>query len=170
MYNKAKGDVEKGEKKMRSVEAEREMMLPTTKAEVRMMNGSETPTEEKRGSVSAESSGTVGKVSSAYGRPRGMTFTNNSHPPPPLHGHPITIPSLSSSHPPPPPPQHSHPNLHIKITAPIPGNSRDGYPTPPLSLDSPPGSGAGIHEYEYIHGLGGKLGNSNNVHAIRVAS
>jgi solute carrier family 35 protein E1 len=43
MYNQAKGDVERGEKQARRVEATREMMLPSTKAEVRMLNGIATP-------------------------------------------------------------------------------------------------------------------------------
>ena len=43
MYNQAKGDVERGEKQARRVEATREMILPSTKAEVRMLNGTATP-------------------------------------------------------------------------------------------------------------------------------
>lgn len=43
MYNQAKGDVERGEKQVRRVEATREMILPSTKAEVRMLNGIVTP-------------------------------------------------------------------------------------------------------------------------------
>jgi len=43
MYNQAKGDVERGEKQARRVEATREMVLPSTKAEVRMLNGIATP-------------------------------------------------------------------------------------------------------------------------------
>lgn len=43
MYNNAKRDVEKGEKKMRQVEAVREGMLPTTKAEQRVLEGRATP-------------------------------------------------------------------------------------------------------------------------------
>ncbi|OCF44915.1 solute carrier family 35, member E1 [Kwoniella heveanensis CBS 569] len=39
MYNNAKRDVEKGEKKMRQVEAVREGMLPTTKADQRILEG-----------------------------------------------------------------------------------------------------------------------------------
>ncbi|WVQ93352.1 hypothetical protein IAU59_000420 [Kwoniella sp. CBS 9459] len=39
MYNNAKRDVEKGEKKMRQVEAVRDGMLPTTKADQRILEG-----------------------------------------------------------------------------------------------------------------------------------
>ncbi|WVR09190.1 hypothetical protein IAU60_006252 [Kwoniella sp. DSM 27419] len=39
MYNNAKRDVEKGEKKMRQVEAVRDGMLPTTKADQRVLEG-----------------------------------------------------------------------------------------------------------------------------------
>lgn len=43
MYNQAKGDVERGEKQIRRVEATREMMLPSTEADARMLNGTATP-------------------------------------------------------------------------------------------------------------------------------
>ncbi|KAK4684677.1 solute carrier family 35, member E1, partial [Tremellales sp. Uapishka_1] len=43
MYNNAKRDVEKGEKKMRQAEALREGMLPTTKADQRILEGRTTP-------------------------------------------------------------------------------------------------------------------------------
>ncbi|RSH95389.1 suppressor of loss of ypt1 [Saitozyma podzolica] len=39
MYNNAKRDVEKGEKKMRQVEAERDGMLPSTKSDQRVLEG-----------------------------------------------------------------------------------------------------------------------------------
>lgn len=43
MYNQAKGDVERGEKQARRVEARRELLLPNTNSESRMMAGIETP-------------------------------------------------------------------------------------------------------------------------------
>jgi solute carrier family 35, member E1 len=43
MYNQAKGDVERGEKQVRRVEATREMILPSTKDEVRMLDETATP-------------------------------------------------------------------------------------------------------------------------------
>ena len=43
MYNNAKRDVEKGERKMRQVEAVREGLLPTSIAEQRLLDGSDTP-------------------------------------------------------------------------------------------------------------------------------
>jgi solute carrier family 35 protein E1 len=50
MYNQAKGDVQRGEKQARRVEATRDMVLPSTNAEARMLNGTTTPDviEEKQ--------------------------------------------------------------------------------------------------------------------------
>ncbi|KAJ7781874.1 triose-phosphate transporter family-domain-containing protein [Mycena maculata] len=120
MYNRAKADVERGEKQMRRVEAARDLALPTTKADARMMGGAESPLP------SAETTGTAG-VSVVYGRPR--------------------APSATAHHPPPPPPQLPHPHLHtqphahappltIRVTAP-PVSPTDSYPSPPPSIDSP---------------------------------
>ena len=66
MYNGAKDDVEKGETKMRRVEAAREMMLPSSKAEV-FISPSPSPTIPDSAPLSA-----CAEVSltSAYGRPR----------------------------------------------------------------------------------------------------
>jgi solute carrier family 35 protein E1 len=43
MYNNAKRDVDKGEKRMRQVEAQRDGMLPTTLADTRILDGAATP-------------------------------------------------------------------------------------------------------------------------------
>ncbi|CAK9786805.1 TPT-domain-containing protein [Cutaneotrichosporon oleaginosum] len=43
MYNAAKRDVDKGEKRMRQVEAQRDGMLPTTLADTRILDGTATP-------------------------------------------------------------------------------------------------------------------------------
>ena len=78
MYNNAKGDVDKGEKKLRRMEAAKDMMLPTTKEESRMMLGTESPPSEMiseyaNANASAMGSGTV------YGRPRGLSISGVSH-------------------------------------------------------------------------------------------
>ncbi|KAG1850710.1 triose-phosphate transporter family-domain-containing protein [Suillus subluteus] len=44
MYNTAKSDVERGENKMRRVEATRDMMLPINRTEEKLLNGSSPPT------------------------------------------------------------------------------------------------------------------------------
>jgi solute carrier family 35 protein E1 len=119
MYNNAKSDVERGEKQMRRVEAARDLALPTTKEDARMMAGSPEP--------SAETTGTGG-VSIVYGRPRAPSA---GAPPPthPPHGH-----AHGHLH------THAHPHGHappltIRVTPPI--SPTDSYPSPPPSIDSP---------------------------------
>ena len=142
MYNNAKSDVEKGEHKMRRVEAARDLALPMTKAEL------SSDGEISRSVTPVPISGMADvAVTSAYGRiphpaahpPPPAPF--GSHPPPAVpssyaagqYGMP---PSYARSH-----PQH---NLQIKITPPSgtkPGHATspvDSYPSPPPSLDSPP--------------------------------
>jgi solute carrier family 35 protein E1 len=148
MYNNAKGDVEKGEKKMRMVEAQRELMLPSTRADGKMMSGVETPPNEiEEQERIAISTGTgKGSKMGTIGRPRGMTLTH-LHPSPKLQHH-IPVPSIPQSATHTPLHGHGHPNLHIKITPPIPTKTppisrhvhspMDSYPSPPPSLDSPP--------------------------------
>ena len=123
MYNNAKSDVEKGEKKMRRVEAAREMMLPSTRAEHRMMHATDSPalSENEEEPISVSS----GVERLAY-----------------------VSPDSTRSHPlPPPPHSHHNPNLHIKIVPSVisatnqkTGSPVDSYPSPPLSDDSPPPS------------------------------
>lgn len=127
MYNNAKGDVEKGEKKLRRMEATRELMLPTTKEDVKILSGTETPPEEisdQTTEPSAMGSGTI------YGRPREVSLSA-------ALGHQI----YSQQHHHRPAAAHS---LHIKTTNSLPqepeimASSVDLYPSPPLSTDSPP--------------------------------
>jgi len=140
MYNNAKSDVERGENKMRRVEAARDMMLPITKADTRMMNGTDSPPPELVSQpVMGEATGMGRGVASAYGRPRAVSVTAASHshyhthPHPHLHPHPAPPPNLSIKITPPP--------LNIRPT-PIkdaqPVSPTDSYPSPPPSLDSPP--------------------------------
>ncbi|KAL0567038.1 hypothetical protein V5O48_014953 [Marasmius crinis-equi] len=117
MYNSAKADVERGEKKMRRVEAVKDMMLPSTKADARMMAGDETPPEYTEVSFAngAETTGTgIGGTGGLHGRPRGP-----SHPPLSVK---ITPPNFTN----------------VKISPGPEALSHDSYPSPPLSHDSPP--------------------------------
>lgn len=131
MYNNAKSDVEKGENKMRRVEAARDLILPSTRAEHRMMHATNSPalSENEEEPIS---------ISSAVERspyapmPAGHDVAHSAALPPPPHA---------------PPHSHSHnnPNLSIKI---VPNTTQqrnvespiDSYPSPPLSHDSPPPS------------------------------
>ncbi|KAI0369140.1 TPT-domain-containing protein [Pilatotrama ljubarskyi] len=132
MYNNAKADVEKGEHKMRRVEAARDLALPTTKAEL----SSDTETTLADGRITPEPLSDMVEVAmgSAYGR--------HAHPPsaaaPHAPMHPPQPPTYSRTHP--------SPNLHITITPPSATKPThivspvDSYPSPPPSLDSPPSS------------------------------
>ncbi|KAG6902586.1 hypothetical protein C0995_014593 [Termitomyces sp. Mi166 len=122
MYNNAKSDVEKGEKKMRRVEAARDMMLPTTKTDSVLMSG----TDYLPDFTTAESSST-GLGGAAYGRSRNVSSAT-SH----TFHHPSTIPSHPYPHP-------SH--LSIKTSTETDTHGPRGpssYPSPPSSVDSPP--------------------------------
>ena len=75
MYNQSKADVEKGEQKMRRVEAARGLMLPTTKEDSRMMSGTSSPPpilhpQYQNDVVAAEASGTGLASASVYERGR----------------------------------------------------------------------------------------------------
>nr|GAT60021.1 glucose-6-phosphate phosphate translocator 1 [Mycena chlorophos] len=101
MYNNAKGDVERGEKQMRRVEAARDMALPTTKEDARMMGlpASPPPMVMKSGS----NSGTL------YGRPRAPSSGHYHHHGPPLK---IRVEPPTDSYPSPPPSLDSPPRVH----------------------------------------------------------
>jgi solute carrier family 35 protein E1 len=134
MYNQAKGDVEKGENKMRRVEAARDLRLPLTASSTDNLSIVPAPLVTRSTSVT-----------SAHERSRTnpQPATQRSHitndpvaPQMPERDHPKAAPH--SQH-------HPHPNLHIKIFPPsLSGSpsdlSIDSYPSPPASLDSPPTS------------------------------
>ncbi|PIL25156.1 transporter [Ganoderma sinense ZZ0214-1] len=146
MYNSAKSDVEKGEHKMRRVEAARDLALPATKADL-ASDGEATP---PRSVTPAPVSGMAAvSVTSAYGRVHAGATPSHHAPPHASYPRAPALPSSYSSAPfhqaPPPSYSRSHPqtNLHIKITPPSANNSVspvDSYPSPPASLDSPPSS------------------------------
>ncbi|OCF60284.1 solute carrier family 35, member E1 [Kwoniella mangroviensis CBS 10435] len=118
MYNNAKRDVEKGEKKMRQVEAVREGMLPTTKVDQRILEG--------RANLDPLAYG--GKAS-----PKPTYPTN--------YNHQLQMPLSTSTsfkkalytQPPPPPTANS---LTQTKTAHI--NAEASYPSPPNSITSSP--------------------------------
>lgn len=134
MYNGAKEDVEKGETKMRRVEAARDMILPSSKAEV-FISRSPSPVIPNSAPVSGPAEVAL---TSAYGRSRSHTASRPNGIPsaaPPYH--PPSTSSYSQTH--------NHPNLHIKIApASLPkveavvASPVESYPSPPPSLDSPP--------------------------------
>ncbi|GJJ11516.1 hypothetical protein Clacol_005749 [Clathrus columnatus] len=116
MYNSAKGDVEKGEKKMLRVEAERHLVLPTTEEDHMIMTGD--LSEEK-----------------PYSRNRGLTISTsvNQHHTSlaPTSSHPSAVSQPSSIQ------LHSTPTNMYSYRTPPPAPSTTSYPSPPLSLDSP---------------------------------
>ena len=138
MYNQAKGDVEKGEHKMRRVEAARDMRLPVTKG-----SSDDLVTNLHPASLN---------VSVTSARDRSWTSPVQAHPtngfPPSSHMpfNMVSLPSIYSQ------PAHNHPqlhqthNLHIKVHPPsVPVSPLDGdivtsYPSPPESVKSPPAS------------------------------
>ncbi|KDQ61329.1 hypothetical protein JAAARDRAFT_30746 [Jaapia argillacea MUCL 33604] len=145
MYNTAKESVDKGESKMRRVEAAREFMLPTTmkdEAEVKMEKVDEGITS------------TVATVveSAPYGRSRARTTVlPTQHRQQPTHIAPPPTTPYIHSYPSSSPQTHRqpYPNLHLKIVPEMTSLSTlqssktitsptDSYPSPPPSLDSPP--------------------------------
>ncbi|KAF9461240.1 triose-phosphate transporter family-domain-containing protein [Collybia nuda] len=144
MYNNAKSDVEQGEKKMRRVEAAKDMMLPITKLESRLMVEPDFPDLPPEFAI-AEATGTGLASATLHGRPRSASVAGASH-----HIHHAA--------------QHQHVyhqnNLSIK-TLPttstklsFSGDTRlspiESYPSPPPSLDSPPFNTVPLsHTYNY---------------------
>ncbi|KAK7687813.1 hypothetical protein QCA50_009032 [Cerrena zonata] len=169
-YHGAKGDVEKGEKKVRRVENAREGMLPITRSEV------ESETEEKV-KVSVQSTGIP--TPSIYSRPRANSTLHHSHVPQPMVSHttrlppPRQTPTYSQTHP------HVQPNLQVQTNTygshtshphhpavsqvisakpDIPGSTTspiDSYPSPPPSDTASPPSSPELEGQEHRdhHGL-----------------
>ncbi|KAF8587868.1 TPT-domain-containing protein [Ramaria rubella] len=126
LYNSAKDDVEKGEKKMLRVEAERQMMLPTADWDRRIMD----PTPSPRISRKMEETVTGS---------RSLTISTSVS-----HNHTYVSPTMAS-HPPLAAPRHDpHSSLHIHQGIPMysyqpssKASPTGSYPSPPPSLDSP---------------------------------
>ena len=134
MYNQAKSDVEKGEHKMRRVEAARDMVLPVTKGSADDLATALYPTALN--------------VSVTSARDRSWTSPVQSHPPAsfPHMFHHVQKPFDTTSIYPQSPHNHQTHNLHIKVHPPsVPVSPNEGdmvasYPSPPESVNSPPAS------------------------------
>lgn len=120
MYNNAKGDVEKGEKKMMRVEAAREMMLPSTRADARMMAGNETPPETYLTPPRDMAITSATGLGSFHGRPRAPSAASRLN----AYNLSLKIAPLSLSN--------AKRSPNDRISSPT-----DSYPSPPPSLDSP---------------------------------
>lgn len=102
MYNSAKSDVDKGERKRGALEKRQEMFLPSTAADVRELEGSTPPPQESYRPAYAGMSEAAAPPSMSAPRNR-STLGNHMHfaPPPP----PLPIP---------PPPPAPHANIPIE--------------------------------------------------------
>lgn len=125
MYNTAKSDVERGEQRMRRVEATREMMLPINRTEEKLLNGS-LPSSPKLSASELSVGATTGMGHPTAGRPR------------------VQIPTMGHLHP--DERETGHPNLHIHVSPKDlsvifskrnTSSPTEPYPSPPPSLDSP---------------------------------
>jgi solute carrier family 35, member E1 len=127
MYNSAKSDVEQGEKKMLRVEADRQLMLPSTERDSRIMDPKASP----------RISG--GMDEKATGRSRSLTVStsisqNHTHVSPTM-----AYPPLAAIPRPPPSSLHIRPEVYMyNHRTPVVALSTGSYPSPPPSLDSPP--------------------------------
>lgn len=111
MYNNAKADVEKGEKKLRRIEATKDLMLPSTKEESQMLSGTDEQTTENYSEHDAY--GALGMGSGTiYGRVKASSAHHHHRPPP-------------------------YASLHIKTSDELPSRDSSKYPSPPPSHDSP---------------------------------
>jgi len=132
MYNEAKGDVEKGENKMRRVEAARDMKLPSNMDQVNSVTIPLPPSVAEPTSMTSGHdrvwTNTSPTIQFGYVKNEATSY------PPPLERN--RRETISTQH-------HQHPNLHIKIhPSSLMDSSKnpnlDSYPSPPASLDSPP--------------------------------
>lgn len=157
LYNKAKGDVDRGEKMVQRVEAMRELVLPSTKEEVSLLNAEEsssssypirssfTTVQHRNAPSHAHTDSTVtitGAPTPAMvttipaprrnSHVRTMSRENPMHIPAPLNTT-LASRSYASKYVPvfSPPLSEVNPNSAI-------GGKVDPYPSPPRSLDSPP--------------------------------
>ncbi|KAH0836539.1 TPT-domain-containing protein [Lanmaoa asiatica] len=126
LYNSAKSDVEKGETKMRRVEATRDMMLPSNRAEEQLLSGSGPSLPNSW--LKSPMSSTTGMKSRPLCPPSPPGSMQSQ--PPDMHGSSlerklstrVSPLSLSSAF-----------TQRAGIKSPV-----DPYPSPPPSLDSPP--------------------------------
>ncbi|KAG8897266.1 suppressor of loss of ypt1 [Tulasnella sp. 403] len=159
MYNNAKADVERGENRMRRVEARMALALPLTKGEARAMDVTPLPSPQPEqewpgmpaysvtSAVQQQGSPYSNVMSPAHGRRTSFAAANLMAPPSkspsmspaykgtlpqpyPSFSHPAAPPRLDTSSHHPAKPHHREPGQPMSPT--------DSYPSPPASNDSPP--------------------------------
>ena len=122
LYHGAKGDVERGEKERRGVEARREGALPLTREEEKEM---------ALAARAADRTPTPAQLLMNFGAaPIGASGEENATS---AFSRPIAAPRTVS--------QQTHRGAGLIIDLPhkpAPGGERDPYPSPPASIDSPP--------------------------------
>lgn len=123
MYNRAKGDVERGEKIARKVEARHDLVLPTTKEEAMPLNESSKPQPYPTKAIPS----TVQHRNPSL-HPTHVRTHSRDNPPAPLN---TTLASRSYAH-----KYVFSPPTNVDIDA--QSVMVDPYPSPPKSLDSPP--------------------------------
>lgn len=148
MYNNAKGELRQGEMRARRVERAHNLALPSTQTELRA-EGADTLSDLAPTQLHAvDSFGTGAEMHvhrnhhTARGRKASVTARNALPPAPPalqtssfpLQSHYAGMDGTSPSS----ARHHHNPPLQIKITPPTAHPSSAQYPSPPLSLDSPP--------------------------------
>lgn len=144
MYNKAKGDVEKGEKKMRRVEAARDMLLPTTKVDMRIISGVDTPPQESDSqNERAETSGMI--LGSIKTRPRNTSTSTHFLHPPQRHENPLPIIISQDAG------MFHKPTIDTNTTLYNIQSPPVSYPSPPPSNDSPPYATSSLPEFHEFH-------------------
>lgn len=140
MYNSAKSDVEKGETKLRRVEATRGMMLPSNRAEEQLLNGS-TPS-----SPDPWVKPTVSSTTGIKSRLQLISPQLGNMQLKPLDIHSISLEKA---------PTHISPlDMSSTFTKRSGISPVEPYPSPPLSLDSPPSEQASLaypHSLQSLH-------------------
>ncbi|KAF8141743.1 triose-phosphate transporter family-domain-containing protein [Boletus edulis] len=140
IYNLAKSDVERGETKMRRVEATRDLMLPSNRVEEQLLNGS-SPSPTSWAKSTMPSTAGMKSRSNRPPSPPGSTRL----PSPDMHK--SSLESKFSA-------RLSPLNLSSALTkrtgVMLPG---DAYPSPPPSLDSPPTEMVSLGHPHYLLGV-----------------
>ena len=158
MYNNAKADVEKGEKKMSRVQAAQDMILPTIKSELREISGTDTPpntfalSDVRLDSVLNELTGPRPRKMSVLSSGAALHYTGKQH----YRPTPVSSTFNPSSHAAP----ERHPfrplkkeSISLRIV-PV-----DSYPSPPPSLDSPTSHSIPFsNNFVRTHELGQRVG------------
>ena len=138
MYNNAKGDVAKGEKKIRRMDASRDLVLPSTKEESRILMGMETPPEVAEDAATGSGSG-------AFARSRAFSMAGQEHGGPGYYSHQRPSPVVGTFG-----------FGKEKGESPLAHSTKDSYPSPPNSVGSPAGESVPLPEVNMGHGHRGQ--------------